>query len=184
MSATISRSGCLLRLVVRSIVASGDRLHNQSATDRTFGCTSSGKVVRQIGFGFIPSLYVTPDHTISRLYDWLRFGQGATDRQCLLRSPVAVAYYDWSYDQSSHPATDRTTNLQPIVRLVVPAVAKSCDKSGQVKCRHTTGCHVIRCVAPPIVRWDDQLYDQQCQCVICDHRQLLVRPRTTGGTIT
>ena len=35
---------------------------------------------------------VTPDRTISGSYDWLRLGQGATDRQCLLRSPAAVAY--------------------------------------------------------------------------------------------
>ena len=29
-------------------------------------------------------------------YDWLRFGQCATDRQCVLRSPVVVALCDWS----------------------------------------------------------------------------------------
>ena len=34
--------------------------------------------------------------TISGSYDWLRFGQGATDRQCLQRSPAAVVYRDWS----------------------------------------------------------------------------------------
>ena len=32
---------------------------------------------------------VTPDRTISGSYDWLRLGQGATDRQCLLRPPAA-----------------------------------------------------------------------------------------------
>ena len=39
---------------------------------------------------------VTPDRTISGSYDWLRLGQGANDRQCLLRYPAAVAYGDWS----------------------------------------------------------------------------------------
>ena len=39
---------------------------------------------------------VTPDRTISGSYDWLRFGQGATDRQCPQRSPVPVVYRDWS----------------------------------------------------------------------------------------
>ena len=34
---------------------------------------------------------VTPDRTISGSYDWLRLGQGATDRQRLLRSPAVVA---------------------------------------------------------------------------------------------
>ena len=29
-------------------------------------------------------------------YDWLRFSQGATDRKCRLRSPVAVEYCDLS----------------------------------------------------------------------------------------
>ena len=39
----------------------------------------------------------TPDRAISYgWYDWLRLGQGATDRQCLLRSPAAVAYGDRS----------------------------------------------------------------------------------------
>ena len=37
---------------------------------------------------------VTPDRTISGSYDWLRLGQGANDRQCLIRSPAAVAYGD------------------------------------------------------------------------------------------
>ena len=32
---------------------------------------------------------VRPDSTISGSYDWLRLCQGATDRQCLLRSPAA-----------------------------------------------------------------------------------------------
>ena len=31
---------------------------------------------------------VTSDRTISGSYDWLRLGQGATDLQCLLRSPA------------------------------------------------------------------------------------------------
>ena len=38
---------------------------------------------------------VTPDRTIIGSYDWLRFGNGATDRQCLLRSPAAVAFPRW-----------------------------------------------------------------------------------------
>ena len=33
---------------------------------------------------------VTPDRKISGSYDWLRLGQGATDQQCLLRSPAAA----------------------------------------------------------------------------------------------
>ena len=33
---------------------------------------------------------ITPDDTISGSYDWLRLGQGVTDRQCLLRSPAAA----------------------------------------------------------------------------------------------
>ena len=39
---------------------------------------------------------VTSDRTISGTYDWFRLGQGATDRQRLLRSPAAVAYGDRS----------------------------------------------------------------------------------------
>ena len=38
----------------------------------------------------------TPDRTISGSYDWLRLGQGATIRQCLIISPAAVAYRDGS----------------------------------------------------------------------------------------
>ena len=39
---------------------------------------------------------VTSDRTISGSYNWLRLDQGATDRQCLLRSRAAVAYVDRS----------------------------------------------------------------------------------------
>ena len=39
---------------------------------------------------------ITQDRTISGSYDWLRLGQGETDRQCLLRSPAVVAYRDRS----------------------------------------------------------------------------------------
>ena len=66
---------------------------------------------------------VTPDRTISGSYDWLRVGQGATDRQFLLRSPAAVAYRDRSL---SVVALSRTIGeyrsqepSQDIVRLVV-----------------------------------------------------------------
>ena len=38
----------------------------------------------------------TPDRTLSGSYDWLRCRQGATDRQCLLRSPGAVTCSDRS----------------------------------------------------------------------------------------
>ena len=41
---------------------------------------------------------VTQDRTISLSYDWLRFGERETDRQCLIRSPEAVvAYCDRSF---------------------------------------------------------------------------------------
>ena len=43
-----------------------------------------------------PKVTVTPDRTISGSYAWFRFGQGVTDRQCLLRSPVAIAFRDCS----------------------------------------------------------------------------------------
>ena len=43
------------------------------------------------------SATVTPDRTIYWSYDWLLFGERATDRQCLLRSPEAVAYCDRSF---------------------------------------------------------------------------------------
>ena len=39
---------------------------------------------------------VTPDRAISGSYDWLRFDQGATDRQRLVQSPGAVAFTDRS----------------------------------------------------------------------------------------
>ena len=40
---------------------------------------------------------VTPDRTIALSYDRLLFGERATDRQCLLRSPAAIAYCDRSF---------------------------------------------------------------------------------------
>ena len=104
---------------------------------------------------------------------------------------------DWSFDQSCRTATDRTTDrgicdrshdqswhLRPIVRFVIPPVAKSCDKPGQFASRRTTERDVLGRMAPPIVSWHDNFHDQSCHCVIRDHPQLVVRPRTTGGTIT
>ena len=48
---------------------------------------------------------VTPVRTIYGSYDWLRWGHGATDRQCLLRSPAAVAYGDQSLRVIALPQT-------------------------------------------------------------------------------
>ena len=45
---------------------------------------------------------MTPDRTISRSYDWLRLGQGATDRQFMLRYPAAV---DWRISIAGNRAT-------------------------------------------------------------------------------
>ena len=49
-------------------------------------------------------------HSHTGSYDFwivrlLRFGQGTTDRQCLLRSPIAVAYCDWSLVDSTRNRT-------------------------------------------------------------------------------
>ena len=76
---------------------------------------------------------VTPDGTISGSYDWLRLGQGATDRQVAYRNRSLRAIprticgtsgsdqrpmYDQSWlpatygtiNRSLHPATDGTSN--------------------------------------------------------------------------
>ena len=82
-----------------------------------------------------------------------------------------MASCDRSHDKSWH--------LRLIVRLVVPPVAKSCDKSGQVASSLTTERDILRRVAPPIVRWHDQWHDQSCHWVIRDHRQVVVRPGKT-----
>ena len=45
-------------------------------------------ICNRLRFGISGSTTVSPERTIYGSYDWLRFGQGATDRQYRLRSPV------------------------------------------------------------------------------------------------
>ena len=136
--------------------------------------TTSGSDHRPIVRSIIPS--------DGRSYDqsWCRVTDGTINRG--VRRPIAqsiVASGDGSHDQ--------TWNLRPIVRLVVPPVAKLCDKSGQFASSRTTARDVVGRVAPQIVRWHDKLHDQSSSPksrVIREHSQLVVQPRTTGGTIT
>ena len=63
--------------------ANADRLAHPNDATRTRGMflLDTNKVAKAT---------VTPDRTISGSYDWLRLGHGATDRQCLLRSPATA----------------------------------------------------------------------------------------------
>ena len=72
--------------------------------------------------------------------------------------PIGNICYD--LQQRSDAAIDQSWYLRPIVRLVVPPVAKSCDKSGQVASSCTTKRDVVRRVAPPTVRWHDLVVRQ------------------------
>ena len=58
--------------------------------------SSCGRIPRSIPTCARAKVIFTPDRTISGSCDYLRLGQCATDRQCLLRSPAAVAYRDRS----------------------------------------------------------------------------------------
>ena len=98
-----------------------------------------------------------------------------SDHRLIVRSIIASD--DRSHDHSSCPATDHTTNrgiCDLIERLVVPPFVKLCDKSRQFASSRTTERDVILRVAPPIVRWHDQLHDESCHCVIRDNPQLVV----------
>ena len=186
MSATISGSGCILsdwsltmgRTRGRAITHNWKRLMAKSvAGNRATSGSDHRLIVGQ-------SLRPMTDRTINLGVVWL-----------VARSIVASG--DGSPDHSWHHATDQAINrcvggriarpswrIRPIVWLVVPPVAKSCDKSGQVSSSRTTERDVVRRVAPLIVRWHDQLHDQSCHCVIRDNPQLVVRSHTIGGTIT
>ena len=102
---------------------------------------------------------------ISGSYDWLRLGQGATDRQFLLPSPAAVAYHDRSLRMI---ALSRTIGelrwqepSQEIVRLVV-AINDRCT----INCdgRRPMVRSIDRCILRPIVQAlvisCDRVYDQ------------------------
>ena len=111
-----------------------------------------------------------------------------------------MASCDRSHDQSWRAATDRTINrcvrrqiarpsrhLRPIVRLVVPHVAKSCDKSGQVSSSRFTERDVSRRVAPPIVRRHDQLHDQSLYtCIVIDDNDIerVTHAKVSGVTLS
>ena len=61
-------------------------------------------------------------------------------------------------------------------KLVVPHLVRSCNQSGQVVISPTAERDVIQQVAPPNVRWYNQLRDYSCDCVIHDHQR-----QSTGG---
>ncbi len=61
-------------------------------------------------------------------------------------------------------------------KLVVPHLVRSCNQSGQVVISPTAERDVIQQVAPPNVRWYNQLRDYSYDCVIHDHQR-----QSTGG---
>ena len=94
----------------------------QSCTDFTLNHRVVSSIPKQ-------SCTVTPDRTIAWSYDQLLFGERATDRQCLLRSPSVFlpggrSSYDWSYAWSRDQQ-----RLEKIVRLVVAINDRSYDRS-------------------------------------------------------
>ena len=104
---------------------------------------------------------VTPDRTIAWSYDWLWFGQRATDRQCLLRSPEAATYCDRSFllvvghrtigrtrgraiNTDWRRSMTRSITSQGIVRLVVAINDRSCDQSWPPTIDHTINRRILR----------------------------------------
>ena len=89
---------------------------------------------------------VTPDRTIAWSHDRLPFGERATDRQCLLRSPAAIAYCDRSFFLVvGHRTIGRTRGR-----------AINNDRT-------TSGSHklsIVRSIVRSIVGPDDRSYDQ------------------------
>ena len=188
MSATISSSGRLgVRLVVRSPTIGEDRWQDHpqvivrlivAITDRSYG----------------QSLRPTNDRTINR------------DVVCqIVRSIVASG--DRSHDEYWHPATDHTIDhgvLRPIVRPIVASgdgshhqswhCTRSYDWSFHRSQSRATNEDLSRVVAlPNVMSYDGWHLHSSCgmiscttnraQCVIRDHPQPVVRPRTADGTI-
>ena len=126
---------------------------------------------------------VTPERTISGSYDWLRLGQGATDRQFLLRSPAAVACRDRSLRVV---ALSRTIGeyrwqdpSQEIVRLVV-VINDWCtiNRDGRrPMVRSIDRCimlrPIVRAIVAPEYRWYNQSWDATIDRTI---NRIMVRP--------
>ena len=107
---------------------------------------------------------VTPDRTISGSYDWLRLGQGATDRQCLLRSPVAVACRDRSLRVVALSRTIGEYRWQEpslgIVRLVVVINGRcTINRDGRRPMVRSIDCCILRPIVRAIVASCDRSYD-------------------------
>ena len=133
--------------------------------------------------------HTTPDRTIYGSYDWLRFCQGATDRQCLLRSPVAVAYcdrslaggrssYDLSYERSRdyqrlekiddkiHRSVTSGTDQQSIVRSVIAPDDRSCDQWWRRVTDRTINRGIRRPIMRSIMELCDRSYDKSWHLTI------------------
>ena len=106
---------------------------------------------------------VTPYRTISGSYEWLRLGQGATDRQWLLRSPAAVAYRDRSLRMVALSRTigEYRWQEQEIVRLVV-AINDRCtiNRDGRRPMIPSIDRCILRSIVRAIVASCDRRYDQ------------------------
>ena len=115
---------------------------------------------------------VTPDRTIAWTYDRLLFGERATDRQCLLRSPAAIAYCDRSFfrHRTIGRTRGRAINIDSIDctidrgprRSIVWSIASGVGWG--VTWTPETSPHCIvsvsnRLVVPPVARWHDQWHD-------------------------
>ena len=109
-SASISYMTLCVRIIL-SPLSTFQLVRNRYTTIRivqplNFGCayrTVYSRSVNRKRQSGLTNATVTPNRTISGSYDWLRLGQGATDRQCLLRSPAAaVAYGDRSLKRPLH----------------------------------------------------------------------------------
>ena len=82
----------VFQLIAVTIVSYLTKLEEKYSVS-VVGNIPTGYVVVQVSdnIGYLKSQTHQIVYTISGSNDWLRFCQGATDRQCLLRSPVAVA---------------------------------------------------------------------------------------------
>ena len=116
---------------------------------------------------------------LDRTNHWLRLGQGATERRCLLRSSAAVYAWsryhdDWRISMARSIVRNRAPSGsdqrpivtagdrwydQSIVRAIVASGDRSYDQSWQQKTDGTISRGVQRSIARSIVASCDRLYD-------------------------
>ena len=118
--------------------------------------------------------------------DWYFVGDRPSISRLVVGTRGCVITNDWRMSMARSFVGNRATSVsdrRPIVRSITVPTDWSYDQSGCQAIDRTITIVILRPIVR-IVMGHDQLHDRSFDCVIRGHPQTVMRPSTTGGTIT